>query len=313
MANLLENNIQATAKESPEVFYNALESANTIEKGYFDVIPGVKNDSINLDKLTINAGLTKADLRDCSWDASEVGALGSKTVEVGNFKVNGEQCIDALDSLFAQERYKATKRGEVAPEFETLLLQRLGRAVGLDIENIIWTASKAGGDSVDGVLTEAAGDSEVIKVQGTTLNASNVLTEIEKVYAVIPQAVLDEQYANGADAQVSIHVGPTTMRFVRQALSTTPTNVNVTLPSWTIDNGEVYYLGIRVACAQGIPANKMFAGAKYNLKFVTNMLEDAELEAERGKSLRDKNVLLIRAQFKAKATYVNSDEVVLYE
>lgn len=310
--NFLTNNIVATSQESPEVFYNALQGSQTIDKGYFDVIPGVKKDSITLDKLTIGSGIVKQDLRDCAWDPENVGELGQKTVTVGNLKVNLEQCIDSLDSLLSQERYNATKRGEIAPDVETLLLNRLGRAVGLDIEKLIWNAAIASGDPIDGVLTEAYADVDTIKVTGTTINATNALTEVEKVYAVIPQAVLDEQYAN-PDAQVSIFVGPTTYRFVRQALSTTPTNVNVTLPSWTIDNGEVYYLGIRVAVATGIPTNTMFAGAKNNLKVVTNLLEDAELTAERGTTLKDKNMMYIGSQFKLQATYVNSEEVVIYK
>lgn len=312
MTNLIQNNIQCTSKESPEVFYNAMEASQTLEKGYIDVIPGVKNASINLDKLTVGTGMVQQDLRDCAWNPSEGPSLGSKNVTIADLKVNAEQCIDALDCLFAQEKYKATKRGEMAPEFQDLLLARLGKGVGLDIERLIWSGDTMSGDPVDGIYTEGSQDMNTIKVQGTTINASNVLAEAEKVYAAIPQAVLDEQFVNGEDAAVSVFMAPTDYRYLRQALSTTPTDVNVTLPSWTVDNGEIAYMGIKFRAVAGLQTGKMVAGAKYNFKFVTNLLEDAVLNAARGASLKDENVLYIKAQFRAKATYVNSDEVVIY-
>lgn len=313
MVNMLENGIVANAAQYPEVFYNALQTSNTIEKDYFGIIPGVKADSINVNKLDINGGLVKEDTRDCSWDPSVIGSLGQKNIALGNLKVNAEQCIDSLDSLFSQEAYKATKRGEMAPEFETLLLNRIGKAVGLDIERLIWVADKSMGDPVDGVFAKARQDGTTIKVQGTTLNASNILTEVEKVFASIPQAVLDEAVALGADGEAGIFMGPVAYRYLIQALSTTPTNVNVTLPSWTVNDGQVAYLGIKINMAQGIPADKMFAASKANMKIVTNLLSDAELTAEKGTSPKEKNILFITAQFKLGADYINGNEVVIYE
>lgn len=310
---MLQNGIVATAAQNPEVFYNALETSNSIQKEYFGVIPGVKADTLNVNKLDINAGLVKEDLRDCAWDPEQIGSLGSKQITVGNLKVNLEQCIDALDSLFSQEAYKATKRGEMAPSFEDLLMNRLGKAIGLDIERLIWSGDKSSGDSIDGVMTKASQDMNTIKVQGTTLNATNILTEVEKVFASIPQAVLDEAVALGADGEAGIFMGPVAYRYLIQALSTTPTNVNVTLPSWTVNDGQVAYLGIKVNMAQGIGANKMFAGSKANMKIVTNLLSEAELTAEKGKSLKENNILFVKAQFKLAADYINSDEVVIYE
>lgn len=238
--------------------------------------------------------------------------MGSKEIEAANLKVNLEQCIDALDSLFSQEAYKATKRGEMAPSFEDLLMNRLGKAVGLDIERLIWAGAKASGDPLDGFLTKAEADGDTIKVGATTLNATNILTETEKVFAAIPQAVLDEAIALGADGEAGIFMGPVAYRYLIQALSTTPTNVNVTLPSWTVNDGEVSYLGIKVKMAQGIPANKMVAASKANMKIITNLLSEAELTAEKGKSLKENNILYIKAQFKLGADYINSDEVVVY-
>lgn len=311
MAELIVNNIEATAKQNPELFYNALQGSNTIKNDYFRVLPKVKADSVLVNKLTVDTGLSQADGRDCAWDPTKAATLDAKELELGKFKVNGEQCIEALDSFLSQAQYDAFKLGELPGSVEDVLMDRVAKSIGLDIEKYIWTGVKAT-DGVDGIVTEATGDSDVIDVTGTTLTVANVLEEIAKVYDAIPQAVLDEQYANPENGKVRIFVSPKTYRFVRQALATTPTDYNVTLPSWTIDGGVVAYMGIEVAVAQGMADDKMLAAAKQNLVFATDLMSEANLEGEQGKSLKDKSIFYIRANYRLKASYVFGAEVVLY-
>lgn len=311
MAQLIVNNITATAKQDPELFYNALQGSNTIKNDYFRVLAKVKTDSVLVNKLTVDTGLSQADGRDCSWDPTKAATLDSKELELGKFKVNGEQCIEALDSFLSQAQYDAYKLGEMPKEVEGVLMDRISKSIGLDIEKYIWTATE-GADGVDGIITKATADDDVIDVAGTTLTVSNVLGEVEKVYNAIPQAVLDEQYGNPEDAKVRIFVSPKTYRFVRQALSTTPTDFNVTSPSWTLDNGVVAYMGIEVCVAQGMADNKMLAAAKQNLILATDLMSNAEITGEQGKNLKDNGIFYIKANYRLCADYIFGSEVVLY-
>lgn len=313
MANLITNNITADSKRNAEIFANAIQGANTLKNDYLNVIARVKNEKVKLNKFTSGAGLSQEDDRDCAWDPTTGITLGEKEVDMVNLKVNAEQCIDELDSLFSQDQYSAVKRGEMPADFETFMLNRISRGVGLDIEKYIWSAAVASGDPVDGIAVQAAADAATVKVNGTTLTASNVLGEIEKVYAAIPDAVLDVQDEDPEAGKVRVFVSPKTYRFVLQALSTTPTGVNVTLPNWTIENGVINYLDVEIAKAQGMADDTMFAAAKSNLVFATNLLEDAEIRGSKGASLKDENVYYIKAQYRMAATYVFSNEVVIYE
>lgn len=311
MAQLIVNNIEATAKQNPELFYNALQGSNTIKNDYFRVLPKVKADSVLVNKLTVDTGLSQADGRDCAWDPTKAATLDAKEVELGKFKINGEQCIEALDSFLSQAQYDAFKLGELPGSVEDVLMDRIAKSVGLDIEKYIWTATKAA-DGVDGIITKATADSDVIDVAGTTLTAANVLDEIVKVYDAIPQAVLDEQYSSPENAKVRIFVSPKTYRFVRQALATTPTAQNVTMPSFTVDNGSIYYLGVEIAVAQGMADDKMLAAAKQNLVFVTDLMSEANIEGEQGKTLKDKSIFYVRANYRLASDYVFGGEIVLY-
>lgn len=311
MAQLIVNNIAATAKQNPELFYNALQGSNTIKNDYFRVLPKVKADSVLVNKLTVDGGLSQVDSRNCSWDPTKAATIDSKELKLGKFKVNGEQCIEALDSFLSQAQYDAFKLGEMPKDVEDVLMDRIAKSVGLDIEKYIWTATESG-DGVDGIVTKAIADSDVIDVAGTTLTVANVLEEIAKVYDAIPQAVLDEQYGNPEDAKVRIFVSPKTYRFVRQALATTPTAVNVTSPSWTLDGGVVAYMGIEVVVAQGMANDKMLAAAKQNLILATDLMSEAEISGEQGKSLKDNGVFYIKANYRLTADYIFGAEVVLY-
>lgn len=311
MAELIVNNIEATAKQNPELFYNALQGSNTIKNDYFRVLAKVKTDSVLVNKLTVDTGLSQIDGRNCAWDPTKAATLDSKELELGKFKVNGEQCIEALDSFLSQAQYDAYKLGELPGSVEDVLMGRIAKSIGLDIEKYIWTGVKAT-DGVDGIITKATADADVVDVAGTTITVNNVLGEIEKVYGAIPQAVLDEQYGNPDDAKVRIFVSPKTYRFVRQALSTTPTDFNVTSPSWTLDNGVVAYMGIEVVVAQGMADDKMLAAAKQNLILATDLMSEANLEGEQGKNLKDKGIFYIRANYRLVADYIFGNEVVLY-
>ena len=55
-------------------------------------------------------------------------------------------------------------------------------------------------------------------------------------------------------AAVQIFVSLDIMRYLKQALSTTPTSNQVILPSFTIEGGVIRYMGVEVALV-GLPKN----------------------------------------------------------
>jgi len=321
MANLINNNYAYTVKKQPEWFYKVLQKAHTIDNGYVRVLPNVTKDTyirkLVMDKNTIS----QVDSRDCAWSPQQRFTFDGKTITVKNFKINEEQCLEELDSIYSEMVFNsigATKDKWPAvgePEsLESAIMFHLQNSLSNDIERLIWGGS---GNTVagvqDGILDKALADTDTIKVANpVSIDATNVLAEIQRVYDAIPDAVLNEGEFEPEKAAVKIFVGLDVMRYLKQALSTTPTNYLVTLPSFTVEGGKIYYMGVEIALV-GLPKSTMIAASKDNLYFATDLLSDTqEIRTQMGAELFNEAKWFAKGSYRADAGYIFSDEVVVY-
>lgn len=321
MANLINNNFAYTVKKQPEWFYKVLQKAHTIDNGYVRVLPNVTKDTF-IKKLVMNANtISQVDGRDCAWTPQQRFTFDGKTITVKNFKINEEQCLEDLDSIYSEMVFNsigATKDkfpdvGE-PQNLESAIMFHLQNSLSNDIERLIWGGS---GNTVagvqDGIIDKALADADTIKVANpVTIDASNVLAEIQRVYDAIPDAVLNEGEFEPERAAVKIFVGLDIMRYLKQALSTTPTNYQVTLPSFTIEGGKVFYMGVEIALV-GLPKSTMVAASKDNLYFATDLLSDTqEIRTQMGAELFNESKWFAKGAYRADAGYIFGDEIVIY-
>lgn len=322
MANLLDNKIQYTVKNNGEWFYKSLKKAHTLDKEYIRVIPNVTKE-VYLHKLVMaNNTISQEDTRDCAWTPQQRIQLTGITMDVNNYKINEEQCMEELDSIWSEMTYNsigATKdqwpaAHDGGESLESAVMFHLQNSLANDIERIIWGGSS--GNTVagvqDGIVDKALASANTIKVTGQTIDATNVLGEIQKVYDAIPNVVLNDGEFDPEKAAVKIFVDMNTMRYLRQALSTVPTNYQVILPSFAIEGGRIFYMGVEVVVV-GLPANTMVAASKDNLVFITDLLSDTqEIRAQFGNDLKDEAMLYIKGAYRANAGFIFDDEVVIY-
>lgn len=321
MANLLDNKIQYTVKNNGEWFYKSLKKAHTLDKEYIRVIPNVTKE-VYLHKLVMaNNTISQVDTRDCAWTPQQRIQLTGVTMDVNNYKINDEQCMEQLDSVYSEMAYNsigATKdqwpsAHDGGESLESAVMFHLQNSLANDIERIIWGGN---GNSVagvqDGIVDKALASANTIKVTGQTIDATNVLGEIQKVYDAIPNVVLNDGEFDPEKAAVKIFVDMNTMRYLRQALSTVPTNYQVILPSFAIEGGRIFYMGVEIVVV-GLPANTMVAASKDNLVFITDLLSDTqEIRAQFGNDLKDEAMLYIKGAYRANAGFIFDDEVVIY-
>lgn len=307
------------SKRDAKVFAELMAKAYTLANDLISVIPNVKTSSVKVNKFgATKSGLVQVDGRDCAWEPNGTLDFSEKEIIPANFKVNTQLCAEDLDKILSQATYASVKRGEVPPTIEEAILESLQNAVGIDNEAFIWTAAKTSGAAVDGIITQAAADSEVTKVSGTTITSANVMGEVIKVYDAIKQEVLDanDKAASKYD-EAKIYVSPKTFRFLMQALSSTDarTDNNVQLPAFTKEgdakNLRIFYLGIEIVKA-GVGDNTMFAAQVGNLVLATNLLEDANLIGKMGNNPDTEEILYIKGKYRLAATYVYGNECVLY-
>lgn len=319
---MIENNISYTIKNQPEWFYKSLQKAHTIDNGYVRVLPNITKDSKIKKLVMANNTISQVDGRDCAWTPTQRFSLDEAQISVKNYKINEEQCLEDLDSVYSEMVFNsigATKDKYPAvgepQNLESALMFHLQNSLSNDIERIIWGGS---GNTVagihDGILDKAAADANTIKVANpVTIDATNVLAEIQRVYDAIPDNVLNEGEFEPEKAAVRIFVGLDIMRYLKQALSTTPTNYLVTLPSFTVEGGKIYYMGVEICLVGGLPKSTMVAASKDNLYFATDLLSDTqEIRAQMGNDLYDEAKWYAKGAYRADAGYIFGDEVVLY-
>lgn len=266
--------------------------------------------------------VSQVDNRDCAWSPKQRFTNDTETFTVKNWKINEEQCLEELDSIYSENvlaefrNYQAgATKTEMPNDLEAAIRLHLENSLGADIDRIILGGT---GNAVDGVqaglIDKALASASTIKIQNTiTIDASNVLGEIQRVYDAIPNIVLNEALYEPEKAPVRIFVDINTYRYALQALSTTPTNYQVTLPSWTYDGGVIRYMGVEVALVNYMPANTMFAASRDNMIFFTDLLSDTqEIRIKQGNDLKDESMVYIKGAYRAEAGFVFEDEVVLY-
>lgn len=321
MANLINNQISYTVKNNGEWFYKSLRKAHTLANDYIRVIPNVTKD-VKVHKLVMSNTISQLDGRDCAWNPTQRITLNEATFTVKNWKINEEQCMEQLDSIWSEMQYReigATKdqwpsNTDGNESLESAVMFHLQNSLANDLERIIWggTGNSVGGQTPDGIVDKALASANTIKVTGQTIDATNVLGEIQKVYDAIPNVVLNDGEFDPEKAPVKIFVTMDIMRYLRQALSTVPTNYQVILPSFAVDGGKIFYMGVEIVVV-GLPANTMVAASKDNLVFVTDLLSDTqEIRAQFGNDLKDEAMLYIKGAYRANAGFIFDDEVVIY-
>lgn len=313
-------NLVYTVKNQPEWFYKSLQKAHTIDKGYVRVLPNITKDTY-IKKLVMDKNsISQVDTRDCAWTPTQRFSFDGKTMSVKNYKINEEQCLEELDAVYSEMTFNsigATKDQWPAvgePQgLESAIMFHLQNSLSNDIERLIWGGE---GNEVagahDGIYDKLAASGDSIKVKGETINASNVIAEIEKVYAAIPDAVLNEGEFDPEKAAVKIFVSLNTYRYLRQALSQEATHYQVLAPKFAIDGNSIFYMGVEI-CLVGLPKDTMIAASKDNLVFLTDLLSDTtEIRTQMGNDLTNENVWYAKGAYRANAGVIFEDEAVVY-
>lgn len=323
MANkMIENNFPYKVKEQPEWFYKTLRKAKTIDGGYVRVLSNITKDT-NVRKLVMDKNtISQIDPRDCSWTPTKRFTFDSKLMSVRNYKINEEQCLQDLDSLYSEMIFNSIGANKTSwpavgePEsLESAIMFHLQNSLSNDIERIIWGGE---GNEVagihDGIVDKLAASADSIKVENAvTIDASNVLAEIARVYDAIPDNVLYEGEFDPEKAAVKIFISLDIYRYLMHALSTVPTQYLVQVPAFTKEGNKIFYMGVELVTV-GLPANTMIAASKDNLVFLTDLLSDTvEIDAEMGKNAYDRNTWYVVANYRANSDVIFEDECVLYQ
>lgn len=327
--NLITNNFEYTTKLMPEWFTKLIAAPTMLAGGYLRIEPNVTKDLL-IKKLSGGDTISQVSLRDCDWTPGHNIETGSKLLSLANFKINEEQCMEDLDSIFSQNVFSGQGGPAGANKtdwpnydgFGDKVMHWVYATLKTDLDRIIIGGETNVVDTYqDGLLDKLTADSEAVKVSGTSIDATNVLDEVQKVIDAIPDTVMNGYVFDENLGQINIFVPVTVYNLLMRQMATIM-NSNVMIAQlWSYQTqslpngkGQLKYLDINIVPVWCMPANTMIAAAKGNLIFATDLLSDTEtIKVQNGACLKDENILYIKGQYRAGVDYVEGSEVVLYQ
>lgn len=315
MMNNIENQIKSlrfaitdntvyTGKDALDFYSNSL--LKFVSAPYMTLVPNVKS-KIKLPKYDLVNLIQDAD---CTWGAAGEGTLDQKAFEVCDLKVQLQYCVTTFEQNFLNEVMRPGFTGEIMPQvFETYIIDQVARKTAQDLELIAWQGDTGTSSyplsKCDGLVKRFKADSDVIDITATaSVNVSNVIGEIQKVYNAIPSVV----WANKEDLKifVPISIG----KLYRQAVA------NASAEAYFVGDRPLNFLGIEIVETHGLPDKVMVAARVSNLLFLTDLLSDVPTEQAPTlinmlQTTGEPNLRFF-AFFKAGFDYKIGAEVVLY-
>ena len=246
----------------------ALLSADTLDKGLVEIKPNVKFKEV-IKKVATGDLVANAS---CDFSASSSLTLTERILQPEEFQVNLQLCKKDFRSDWEAVQMGYSVYDNLPASFSDFLIGHIAAKVAQKTEQTIWGGVNATAGEFDGFVTLMTADGDVNDVVGTTVDASNVITELGKVADAIPNALYGKE-------DLTIYVPQNVARAYVRALGGFGASG---LGAAGTDNkgtqwfgGEpLYFDGIRVAMVSGLASNKMVAAQSSNLYFGTGLLSD---------------------------------------
>ena len=249
----------------------ALLSAPTIQKNLITVKPNVKYKEV-VKTLSTNDIVKDAT---CDFDATSTITIAERVLQPDEFQVNLQLCRKDFHSDWNAIEMGYSAFDTLPKSFSDFLLAHVAEKVASKTETNIWTGATANNGEFNGFATLIALDANLPaaqEVSGTTVTASNVLTELRKIVDAIPARLY------GVDG-FGIYVAQNVYKAYIQALggygsSGLGANGIGAQGSMWYSNQPLFIDGIPIYMVNGLASNTAIATYKDNLWFGTGLLSD---------------------------------------
>jgi hypothetical protein len=248
----------------------ALLSAPTLEKGGITIMPNVKF------KQVIKRVATDDIIRNatCDFDPTSTITLTEKILQPESFQVNLQLCKTDFRSDFdaIQMGYSAF---DVLPKsFADFLIAHAAEKVAAGMETSIWQGVNSTAGQFAGIMTQLDVDASLPagqKIAGTTVDATNVITQLGLMIDALPSALYGKE-------DLTLYVSNNIYRaYVRALGGFAAAGVGAN----GYDNkgtnqvlNDLYFDGVRIFLANGLASNTALLAQTSNLYFATGLMND---------------------------------------
>ena len=288
----------------------ALLSASTIENGGITVKPNVKFKEV-IKKVSTNDIVKDAS---CDFTATSTITLTERVLQPEFQQVNLQLCKKDFISDWEAVQMGYSAHHDLPPSFSDFLIAHVAAKVAQRTEQSIWAGSTATSGQFDGFSTTLALDAALPsgqEVAGTTVTASNVITELGKIVDAIPSALYGSEDLN---VYISQNIARAYVRalggFGASGLGAAGTNAMGT--QWW-NNGSLSFDGVKLFVANGLGDNVAIAAEKSNLFFGTGLLADHnEVKVLDMSDLDGSDNIRVVMRFTAGVQYGIVEDIVTY-
>ena len=170
----------------------ALLSAPTLEKGGFQIHPNVKYKQV-IQKVATDGIVKNAT---CDFDATSTITLTEKVLNPEEFQVNLSLCKKDFHSTWQAAEMGYGAFDQLPKSFADFLIAHVASKVASAMESTIWVGVNATAGEFAGISTQIAADAALPSAQevaGTTVTASNAVTELGKLVDAIPARMYGQE------------------------------------------------------------------------------------------------------------------------
>ena len=210
----------------------------------------------------------------CDYDPTSTITLTEKVLQPESFQVNLTLCKSDFRSDWdaIQMGYSAF---DVLPKsFADFLIAHAAEKVAAGMETSIWQGVNATAGQFAGIMTQLTTDAALPAAQevaGTTVDASNVITELGKIIDAAPAALYGKE-------DLTLYVSSNIYRaYVRALGGFAASGVGAN----GYDNkgtnkalNDLYFDGVKIFLANGLAANTALLSQVSNLFFATSLMSD---------------------------------------
>ena len=236
----------------------SLFSAKTLDEGAITILPNIKYKAA----MKVGAFSNLVRSADCDFDATTSGmTLTEKVLTPTELQINLQICKKELHQDWQASQMGFSAFDELPTLFSDFVIARVAAEVAQATENSIWGGA-AGEGNFDGLKTLLQADATVVDVTGTSVDASNVIAELNKIITAIPSGVY------GSDDLV-LYVSTAFAKAYIQAQAALGYR-----ELYNVGQTELNFQGIPMFVTSGLNTNNAVAARKSNLFFGTGLLDD---------------------------------------
>ena len=309
MASTLDINSSYVGEYAGKIITPALLKATTIDNGGVEIMPNIKKSAViqKLDMTNLVADAT------CDFDASGNIVMNERTITPKELQINVDVCKSEFINTWEAMQTGMTAYHEMPASFRDYFLARMMAKVASGNEVSFWNGVESVNGQYAGIITQIAADANLPSAQevsGTTVTAANVITELGKIHAAIPDRLWGEE---GLAIYVSQNIYKSYMTalggFGANGLGAAGVGANGTNQSF----GQLQFIDVPVFVANGLTANQAICTAKSNLYFGTAAMDNMNQvqTIDRAPIDGSQNIRFVM-RWSAAANYGYAEDIVTY-